>query len=136
MSNSALLDRRTRLPASCFPELADIYVCDACGLDITKYLRLPQSHSWRPLGPERYTCACGQRYLTGAVEWDHLGEWERRRRTREIIGLAVLLAVIGGLFGFVLYLALAAIDFRQFGLVIEIRLADGATLSNPDAVCC
>ena len=35
-----------------------------------------QSHSWSPLGPEKYVCLCGQRYLTGAVEWTNLSEYD------------------------------------------------------------
>ena len=61
------------LPASGFPERADAYICDKCARDVTKYFRLRPSHSWTPMGPARFVCRCGQCYLTGAIEWDHLG---------------------------------------------------------------
>jgi hypothetical protein len=64
------------LPASAFPNRADVYVCDKCGRDITKHLRPGQSHTWAPMGRERYLCLCGQKYLTGAREWDHFSERE------------------------------------------------------------
>jgi hypothetical protein len=99
-----------KLPASAFPDWADVYVCDKCGRDITQHLRRRESHSWEPMGPEAYFCLCGQRYLTGAIEWDHLGDWERARRTGNMIGLGVLLSVVSCILGSVVYFAL------RFGL--------------------
>lgn len=84
---------KTQLPASRFPEPADVYVCDNCGTDITEHLHRGRAHVWRPLGPSRYVCRCGRRYLSGAVEWDHLSGWEKRQRLRQIVGLLVLLFV-------------------------------------------
>jgi hypothetical protein len=80
----------TRLPASEFPDRADVYVCDKCERDITEHLRPHHPHTWTPTGPERYVCPCGEKYLTGAIEWDHLGDSERRRRVRDTIGLGVV----------------------------------------------
>lgn len=80
--------------ASEFPEPADVYLCDSCKREITQFLAPGQSHSWRPMGPERYTCECGQRYLTGAVEWEHLSDWERRRRMAQTHGVAVLFSIM------------------------------------------
>ena len=64
-----------------FPEGADDeYVCDKCGRDLTEHLHRGRGHAGIRLGPERYRCICGEAYLSGAVEWDHLGAGERRRR--------------------------------------------------------
>ena len=94
------------LPASAFPERADVYVCDKCGRDITKHLRRRESHSWSPIGRETYFCACGQRYLTGATEWDHLGNWERRRRVRNTLTLGFFLSLIISVLSLAAYLVL------------------------------
>ena len=96
----------TKLPASAFPSPADTYVCDKCGEDITRYLRPGQAHVWKPMGPERYLCHCGQKYLTGATEWDHLGEWERKRRVGQTLGLGILFSAPFSVIGLVAYLAL------------------------------
>ena len=80
----ALNLNQTSVPASMFPERADEYVCDKCGRYITEHLHHGPGHAGIPLGPERYRCICGETYLSGAIEWDHLGTWERRRRIRMI----------------------------------------------------
>src|SRR6267143_1561791 len=41
----------------------------------------------RNQAPPRYVYMCGEKYLTGATEWGHLGVWERRRRVRDTIWL-------------------------------------------------
>ena len=86
--------------ASAFPEPAVIYVCDTCGRDVTKNLHAGRAHVQTPIGPPRYTCRCGTRYPSGAVEWDHLGAWDRKRRIRDywVLGTVTLLppvALIG-----------------------------------------
>ena len=91
-----------QVPASKFPEPADVYICDRCGRDITAHLHPPQSHSARPFGPLRYTCVCGERYLSGAVEWDNLDKWEKRRRLVDM-GLVIILLVLLALFVASLY---------------------------------
>jgi hypothetical protein len=68
----------TTLSASAFPTSADVYLCDKCGRDVTKHLHRGQAHVWKPIDPNRYQCRCGEKYLIGATEWDHLGEWERK----------------------------------------------------------
>lgn len=88
-----------KLSASAFPERADIYTCDVCGRDITKHLRPGRAHVWSSMGPERYICKCGQTYLTGAREWDHLGDWQRSRRIRETLVLGILFSLLAMLFG-------------------------------------
>jgi hypothetical protein len=90
-------------PASAFPERANIYVCDNCCRDITKHLRPGQSHVWKPRGPERYQCRCGKKYLTGAIEWDHLGRWERSGRIRDTLGLGVTFSAMLSVLGLMLY---------------------------------
>jgi hypothetical protein len=94
-----------QLRASEFPEPADVYVCDRCGREITAHLRRGQAHVWRPLGPLRYVCPCGQKYLSGAVEWDNLSDWEQRQRSRQTFGLLIIaLAILTG-FGILVYFA-------------------------------
>jgi hypothetical protein len=92
-----------KLPASAFPSRADVYECDKCGRDVTKHFRVGRAHVWKPMGPERYQCGCGQKYLTGATEWDHLGDWERKRRVRQSFGLGVLFSALGSGIGLVVY---------------------------------
>src|ERR1700721_3433870 len=82
------------LPASGFPEFADVYVCDKCARDVTKRFRLSQSDSWTPMGPTEFVCRCGQRYVTGAIEWDHLGPSERHRRVWQTLGLGAFLSAM------------------------------------------
>lgn len=91
--------------ASRFPEPADVYVCDQCGRDITEHLHQGRPHVWRPLGPARYTCICGAKYITGALEWDTLSRWEKTNRLRQSIGLLLILGIILSLIVAVLYFA-------------------------------
>jgi len=93
-------------PASDFPERANVYVCDNCGRDITRHFRPGQAHVWRPMGPQRYQCFCGKKYLTGAAEWDHLGCWERSSRIRYTLGMGVVFSAMLSVVGFPVYLAL------------------------------
>ncbi len=85
-----LSEGRTRLPASTFPKPADVYLCDSCGRDVTRHFNPRQSHTWYPpIGRERFSCACGHPYLTGAVEWDHLDDRERQRRRQQVYGMGL-----------------------------------------------
>ena len=95
-----------KLPASAFPNRADIYSCDKCGLDITKNLRPGRAHVWKPMGPERYRCRCGQVYLTGATEWDHFSERERRGRIFQTIVFGILLSAFFAIPAIFFYLCL------------------------------
>jgi hypothetical protein len=109
------------LPASGFPERADAYICDKCARDVTKYFRLHQSHSWTPMGPARFVCRCGQRYLTGAIEWDHLGLPERRRRVRQTLVLGVFLSGMFSTFGILVDFAFRFLfDLREAGFLIAV----------------
>ena len=95
--------KSTKLPASAFPSPADVYVCDQCGRDITKHLHRGRAHVWEPMGPERYVCRCGQSYLTGAREWDHLSEATRKQRIVQIIVTGILFSVPFSFIGLGLY---------------------------------
>jgi hypothetical protein len=97
---------KTKLPASAFPQRADVYVCDKCGRDITKYFQPGRAHVHTPMGPERFLCRCGQKYLTGATEWDHLSEWDRKQRTVPIFLFGSVLSVVFAVPGVLVYLAL------------------------------
>ena len=87
---------KVQLPGSRFPERADVYVCDNCGRDITSHLHPGRAHVRTPLGPSRYVCTCGQKYLTGTVEWDELSEWDKRAGIRDAIALGVISALFLG----------------------------------------
>jgi hypothetical protein len=106
------------LPACAFPNRADIYVCDKCGRDISKHFRPGRAHVWTPMGPERVRRVCGQKYLTGATEWDHLGDWERNRRVRGTLGLGVFFSAMSSILGFLAYLVLHFIFRLQQGALI------------------
>ena len=79
---------------SSIPEPADVYVRDKCGRDITEHLHRGRPHAWSPLGPPRYGCVRGAKYITGATEWDNLGEWERTHHLRRCVVLLVFLGLI------------------------------------------
>lgn len=96
--------QRTTLVASRFPEPADAYTCDKCGRDISKHLHLPHGHARRPFGPSRYVCACGEKYLSGAAEWDERSDWEQRQSIRDF-GLGIVLVAVLLLLGMLEYLA-------------------------------
>jgi len=81
---------KKRLPVTTVPEWAEEYFCDNCGLDVTKQVRRQQSHSWQPMGAERFRCTCGHAWLTGAAEWDHLSDREKRNRVNGLIVLNIV----------------------------------------------
>ena len=91
-------------PASEFPDAADVYLCDKCGRDITAHFHRGRAHVRQPLGPVRYVCRCGQAYLSGATEWDHLSVWEKRQWLRDIPLIFILFAVVAA-YGAVAYFA-------------------------------
>lgn len=90
------LTRKTisRLPASRFPTRAELYFCDNCGRDLTKNLHHDRSPVWQPLRPIWYVCQCGQKYLSGAAEWNDLTAWERKKRIGQLWVGFVLLAIL------------------------------------------
>lgn len=107
-----------KLPASAFPSRADVYVCDSCGRDITRHFFPGRAHTWAEMGPERYLCICGQMYMTGATEWDHLSEWERRRRARDTIAIGLISSAVTSVFGVLAYLVLHFVFWLQQGAII------------------
>jgi hypothetical protein len=114
----------SKLPASAFPDRADVYVCDKCGRDITKHFRPGQAHVWAPMGDERHRCLCGKTYLTGATEWDHFGDWERNRRIRDTLGLGALFSVMSSIPGLLAYLVVRFVfGLREGALVVGLIIA-------------
>lgn len=70
------------------------------------------------MGRETYICVCGQRYLTGATEWDHFRDRERSHRAGEILGTGVFLSLMCSLPGLVAYLILRlAFGLREAAFV-------------------
>jgi|SRR5271155_4438671 len=96
----------TTRPASAFPDWADVYTCDKCGCEVTRQFHPPVSHSWPPMGHETFVCRCGQRYLTGAMEWDHLSSSERRRRVGLTLFLGAILSLACSALASLVYLVL------------------------------
>jgi hypothetical protein len=124
------LDRKQlstkQLRASEFPEPADVYVCDNCGREVTAHLHRDRAHVSRPLGPSRYVCRCGQRYLSGAVEWDNLTDWEQRHRLVDV-GLAVIVSAALAVFSVLVYFAVTRrsvvlLGFSAITLLFSARL--------------
>jgi hypothetical protein len=113
------------LPASAFPARADAYLCDKCKREITEHFRPRISHSWEPIGRERFKCTCGQEYLTGAQEWDHLGVGERRLRARDSLIQGAIFSAMAAIPSVFVYIFLHfAIGYREgalaTGLVISV----------------
>lgn len=84
----------SRLPASRFPEPAELYFCDNCGRDLTRNLYRDRGSVWQPLRPMWYLCECGRKYLSGAAEWDDLSTWEREKRAWQLQIGFVLFALL------------------------------------------
>jgi hypothetical protein len=102
---------------SAFPDRADVYLCDNCGRNITKHLHPGRAHCWQAMGPQRYVCRCSARYLSGCVEWDHLGDWERRRRVRDTFGLSMLFSVGSLILSTPVYFAMRYVGFGKAALI-------------------
>jgi hypothetical protein len=124
LHNLDMLDA-TILPASRFPERADEYECDKCGRLVTKHLRAGHAHLEKPIGRERYRCRCGESYLSGAVEWDHLGDWERRRRAGMLLNFCTRFLLPSSIsVGF----AFLAIKYRNYWLLAICTLVSIPTI--------
>ena len=111
-----------RLLASAFPERADVYICDSCGRDITK-LHPGEAHIEQPIGPVRYVCLCGRKWLSGAAEWDHLGDWERRRRVQGRSGLSILFGFFSSVIGALLYFVMYRIGVGKRSVIVALVIA-------------
>lgn len=102
------------LPASRFPERASAYLCDKCGEDITERFYVRRGHASTPLGPPTFYCACGERYLSGTREWDHLGPNEKRVSLRAL----AIAALFAG--PFLISLTTVALGIRDHNRVLTI----------------
>lgn len=112
-----------QLPASAFPDRADVYVCDNCGRNITKHLHPGRAHcSGQAMGPQRYVCRCAQKWLTGAAEWDHFDPRIMRWRVEEIVGLSVLFSVGSLIVSIPVYFALRDIGIGKAALIVAVAI--------------
>ena len=75
------------------------------------------------MGAQRYVCRCGRKWLSGKVEWDHLGDWERKRRLGETLLLSVLSSVASAATASVIYFALHAIGIGGGAFLTAIVIA-------------
>src|SRR5262245_60649726 len=114
--------------ANSFPKFprsgADRYLCDRCERNITKHFWLGRAHVETPLGPEKYTCVCGETYRIGFEEWDYLGDRERRKRVSMTIFLGFFLCVLCAILtGGPVYLLLwAAASSTAFNTAVVLAL--------------
>jgi hypothetical protein len=109
------------LPASAFPARADAYLCDKCKREITEHFRPRISHSREPIGRERFKCTCGQEYLTGAKEWDHLGVRERRLRARDTLVQGAIFSAMTAIISLFAYVFLHfAPSYRESALATSL----------------
>jgi len=116
------------LPASRFPERATAYFCDKCGEDITENFYVRRGHGGTPLGPATFNCDCGERYLSGAREWDDQLPGERRRSLRTL-GIIALFAV-----PFAVSLSAAVLGIREQNKALTIAGAVMTVITAPFAV--
>jgi len=114
-----------QLPASRFPERADVYLCDKCGTDITRLLHPGRAHAWRTLGPSRFNCRCGQEFVSGAAEWDDLSSWEKQYRLSSLFAPFVVSGAPLASFGYLIYLAVVrrSVILKVLSVVLAIPAA-------------
>ena len=75
------------------------------------------------MGPQRYVCRCRKKWLSGAVEWDHLGDWERKRRIRDTVLLSVLFSTATSVIAVLIYLALRFIGIGRGASFLAVGVA-------------
>lgn len=116
------------LPASRFPERAEVYLCDKCGEDITRHFYVRHGHGGTPIGSPTFYCVCGERYLSGAREWDQLRPYEKRS---EFVGggIAALFAVT-----FLVSLTAAALGIYRHNRALTIAGVALTLLTSPFSV--
>jgi len=116
------------LPASRFPDRACAYLCDKGGEDVTERFAIRHGHGSPPLGPATFYCQCGERYLSGTREWDHLGSNEKRT-SLGLLGITGLFAL-----PFVVSLTAIAVGIYAHNRAIIIAGAIIAVLTSPFSV--
>jgi hypothetical protein len=119
----------SRLPASRFPDPAEVYFCDNCGRDLTKNLHHDRAPIWQPLRPIWYVCQCRRKYLSGAAEWDDLTTWERKQRIRQL-GIGFVLFALLVIPGTLAYFALSHSRAALFA-VLAIALIPSILVARP-----
>jgi len=65
------------------------------------------------MGPDKYVCRCGEKYLTGATEWDYFSERERRKRVGDTFGLGLVFSAMISVLSVVVYLVLHFVFHRS-----------------------
>jgi|SRR5215471_3552144 len=65
--------------------------------------------------------------VTGAIEWDHLGDWERRRNVRDTFALGLFLSTMSSILGLILYLVLDLILGPRRSAVVAALIIAAAT---------
>ena len=123
-----LFDDKQQRPASEFPRHADVYLCDQCRRDITKYLHRVEAHAWQAIGPEQYTCQCGQIYKTSAKEWTHLSGREKRRRIQQTFGFGSMILVFFSAAAMLIYFLFHLMHLRIFNLAFALVVSLGPSL--------
>lgn len=68
-------------------------------------------------------CRCGATYLTGALESDHLGDWERRHRVRDTFAIGLALSAVCSIIGVLIYVYMRfVLDLRKLGFVVAVSI--------------
>ena len=76
------------------------------------------------MGRETFVCECGQRYQTGATEWDHFGDNERSNRVGQTVGVGLLFSAMFSIVGLIAYLVLHfAFGFQKAAILTAMALA-------------
>jgi hypothetical protein len=68
-------------------------------------------------------CRCGATYLTGALEWDHLGDWERHHRVRDTFAIGLALSSVCSIIGVLICVYMRfVLDLRKLGFVVAVSI--------------
>jgi hypothetical protein len=113
---------KKRLPVSVLSEWAEEYYCDNCGRDVTKQVHRGQSHSRQPMGAERFRCVCGHAWPTGAVEWDHISDREKRNRVNGSIVLNIALVFFASIVALAGYFLSSNPSIALYGGIVALSL--------------
>jgi hypothetical protein len=113
---------KKRLPVSAVPEWAEEYFCDDCARVVTGQVRRRESHSWQPMGAEKFRCACGHNWPTGAAEWNHLSEREKRNRINEFIVLNIVLVFFASIVALAGYILSSKVGIALYGGLVALSI--------------